>query len=243
MQCGPPRPQAASVEVRHLSLGCGVSPLSRGPPPFPWVWLCATFPLGVASRPSVEVPHPSLGCGFAPPFPWCGWPRPPCMYVPDLYCLQPRAGPLHILYTHVTRPAHCYPLLCSPWPFEQGGVLDAPVRFVSFGRDRAPVRSHLHASCWWSLRLVARRCIGPHRVICIANGVNKKRTATNSRRTGSTRSDASASATPHRHARSCPSLTSLQSLDSGGDEGPDQDLCSEGPFAPTSSLAPSQRRS
>ena len=35
---------------------------------------------------------------------------------------------------------------------QQGGVLDAPVRFVSFGRDRAPVRSHLHASCWLSLQ-------------------------------------------------------------------------------------------
>ena len=153
--------------------------LSRGPPPFPWVWLCATFPLGVASRPSVEVPHLSHGCGSAPPFPWV-WRLAPQSRSPTLPLgvalrhlslgvagLAPRActypictacsrelepGPLHILYTHVTRPAHCYPLLCSPWPFEQGGVLDAPVRFVSFGRDRAPVRSHLHASCWWSLR-------------------------------------------------------------------------------------------
>jgi hypothetical protein len=88
-QCGPPRPQAASVEVphlshgcgsappfpwvwrlapqsrsptfpmgvalRHLSLGCGVSPLSRGPPPFPWVWLCATFPLVWLASPPVHV--------------------------------------------------------------------------------------------------------------------------------------------------------------------------------------------
>ena len=125
MQCGPPRPQSASVEVphlshrcgsappfpwvwrlapqsrsptfpmgvalRHLSLGCGVSPLNRGPPPFPWVWLCATFPLGVAGLAPLSTRQASITGARV-------------LHVRTLSSTNPciAAGPLRILYTSDT---------------------------------------------------------------------------------------------------------------------------------------------